>query len=143
MNRINIIALGVKDMAQSVRFYRDGLGFQTEEKEDNPKVVFFNTSGTKFELYPLSLLAEDIDERDPPKITGGFAGITLAYNAASEAEVDETMALAKQAGAVIAKAPRKVFWGGYSGYFQDPNGYYWEVLYNPEWSFDENGMIIL
>lgn len=142
MNRISIICLGVKDMAASLRFYRDGLGFSTDEKEDNPKVVFFNTTGTKFELYPLSLLAEDIDEENPPQIAAGFAGITLAYNVKSEAEVHEIMELAKKAGAVIAKEPQKVFWGGYSGYFKDLNGYYWEVAYNPYWSFDENDMLI-
>lgn len=143
MNRISIICLGVKDMAQSIRFYRDGLGFSTDEKEDNPKVVFFNTTGTKFELYPLSLLAEDINEKNPPQIAAGFAGITLAYNVKSEAEVQKIMELAKKAGAVIAKEPQKVFWGGYSGYFTDPNGYYWEVAYNPYWSFDENDMLVL
>ena len=142
MNRISIICLGVKDMAASLRFYRDGLGFSTDEKEDNPKVVFFNTTGTKFELYPLSLLAEDIDEENPPQIAAGFAGITLAYNVKSEAEVQEIMDLAKKAGAVIAKEPQKVFWGGYSGYFKDLNGYYWEVAYNPYWSFDENDMLV-
>ena len=142
MNRISVICLGVKDMAASLRFYRDGLGFSTDEKEDNPKVVFFNTTGTKFELYPLSLLAEDIDEENPPQIAAGFAGITLAYNVKSEAEVQEIMDLAKKAGAVIAKEPQKVFWGGYSGYFKDLNGYYWEVAYNPYWSFDENDMLV-
>ena len=143
MNRISVICLGVKDMAASLRFYRGGLGFSTDEKEDNPKVVFFNTTGTKFELYPLTLLAEDIDENNPPQIAAGFAGITLAYNVKSEAEVHEIMELAKKAGAVIAKEPQKVFWGGYSGYFKDLNGYYWEVAYNPYWSFDENDMIML
>jgi uncharacterized glyoxalase superfamily protein PhnB len=143
MNRISIICLGVKDMSESIRFYRDGLGFQTEEKENNSKVVFFNTTGTKFELCPLQLLAEDINEANPPRIAEGLAGITLAYNVKSEAKVDEIMALAKYAGAVIAKEPQKVFWGGYSGYFTDPNGYYWEVAYNPNWSFDENDMLIL
>ena len=143
MNRISIVCLGVKDMAQSIRFYRDGLGFATDEKEDNPKVVFFNTTGTKFELYPLTLLAEDINEQNPPRIAAGFAGITLAYNVKSEAEVHQIMGVAKQAGAVIAKEPQKVFWGGYSGYFVDPNGYYWEVAYNPYWSFDEQDMLVL
>ena len=142
MNRISVICLGVKDMAASLRFYRDGLGFSTDEKEDNPKVVFFNTTGTKFELYPLTLLAEDIDENNPPQIAAGFAGITLAYNVKSEDEVHEIMELAKKAGAVIAKEPQKVFWGGYSGYFKDLNGYYWEVAYNPYWSFDENDMLV-
>jgi len=143
MNRISIICLGVKDMAQSIRFYRDGLGFATDEKEDSPKVVFFNTTGTKFELYPLKLLAEDINEKNPPHIATGFAGITLAYNVKSEDEVHEIMELAKRAGAVIAKEPQRVFWGGYSGYFTDPNGYYWEVAYNPHWSFDEQDMLVL
>ncbi|MDD3708540.1 MAG: VOC family protein [Aminobacterium sp.] len=143
MNRISIICLGVKDMAQSIRFYRDGLGFSTDVTEDEPKVIFFNTTGTKFELYPLELLAEDINEMNPPQIASGFAGITLAYNVKSEAEVHEIMDLAKKAGATIAKEPQRVFWGGYSGYFIDPNGYYWEVAYNPSWSFDENDMLVL
>ncbi|MGL5270833.1 MAG: VOC family protein [Selenomonadaceae bacterium] len=143
MNRISIICLGVRDMAASVRFYREGLGFSTEEKEASPKVIFFNTTGTKFELYPLSLLAEDINEKNPPPVAGGFAGITLAYNVKSEQEVHHIMALAQKAGAVIAKKPQKVFWGGYSGYFMDPDGYYWEVAYNPYWSFDEQDMLIL
>jgi uncharacterized protein len=143
MNRISIICLGVKDMAQSIRFYRNGLGFTTDEKENNPNVIFFNTTGTKFELYPLNLLAEDINEENPPHIVAGFAGITLAYNVKSEEEVHEVMDLAKKAGAVIAKEPRKAFWGGYSGYFTDPNGYYWEVAYNPHWSFDERDMLVL
>jgi len=143
MNRINIVCLGVRDMARSVRFYRDGLGFQTEEKEDSPAVIFFNNNGTKLELYPLELLAKDISEADPPKIAEGFSGVTLAYNAKSEEEVREVMALAKAAGAVIAKEPQKVFWGGYSGYFSDPDGYLWEVAHNPHWAFDENDMIVL
>ena len=143
MNRISIICLGVKDMAQSIRFYRDGLGFETAEKEDSPKVIFFNTTGTKFELYPLKLLADDINEKNPPHIATGFAGITLAYNVKSEDEVHEIMELAARAGAIIAKEPQRVFWGGYSGYFIDPNGYYWEVAYNPYWNFDEQDMLVL
>jgi catechol 2,3-dioxygenase-like lactoylglutathione lyase family enzyme len=143
MNRINVIALGVRNMETSIRFYRDGLGFQTNEKGNNPKVVFFNTAGTKFELYPLDLLAKDISETEPPEISEGFGGITLAYNVKSEQEVCDTIELAQKAGARIVKEPQKVFWGGYHAYFADPDGYYWEVAYNPYWSFDENGMIIL
>ena len=109
MNRISIICLGVRDMAQSIRFYRDGLGFATDEKEDSPKVVFFNITGTKFELYPLELLAEDINEKNPPHVAAGFAGITLAYNVKSEAEVHAVMDLAEKAGATIAKEPQRVF----------------------------------
>ncbi|MDR1579004.1 MAG: VOC family protein [Synergistaceae bacterium] len=143
MNRINVIALGVRDMAKSVRFYREGLGFQTDEKEVDPKVIFFNTPGTKFELCPLPLLAEDINAENPPQTTGGFAGITLAYNCKNETEVDETINLARKAGANIIKEPQKAFWGGYHGYFTDPDGYCWEVAYNPHWSFDQNGLLIL
>jgi catechol 2,3-dioxygenase-like lactoylglutathione lyase family enzyme len=130
-------------MEKSLRFYRDGLGFSTEEKENNPKVAFFNTTGTKFELCPLNFLAEDIAVKNPPHGAMGFAGITLAYNVKNENEVDEVIGLARKAGAVISKAPQKASWGGYHAYFSDPDGYYWEVVYNPHWTFDENGMIKL
>ncbi|GHT31401.1 lactoylglutathione lyase [Bacteroidia bacterium] len=143
MNRINVICLGVRNMEKSVRFYRDGLGFQTNEKEDNPKVVFFNTSGTKFELYPLDLLAQDINEENLLKSAAGFSGVTLAYNVKSEDEVRETIELTRKSGATIVKEPQKVFWGGYHGYFSDPDGYFWEVAYNPFVSFDENDMLVL
>ena len=143
MNRINIIALGVRDMKKSVKFYREGLGFQTKETEESPKVVFFNTFGTKLELYPLDLLAQDINEKNPPKITQDFSGITLAYNVKSEQEVHETIELARKAGATIVKEPQKVFWGGFHAYFADPDGYYWEVAYNPYVPFDENDMLQL
>ena len=142
MNRINIICLGVRDMPRAIRFYRDGLGFQTDEKGDHPQVIFFNTSGTKFELYPLDILAEDINGENPPKIAAGFAGVTLAYNGQTRDEVDRVMEKARLAGATIVKEPRDVFWGGYSGYFQDPEGYYWEVAWGPNFVFDEDGMLV-
>ncbi|WP_434400979.1 VOC family protein [Planococcus sp. 11815] len=140
MNRINLICLGVQDMERSVKFYRDELGFQTDEKSDKPDIIFFNTSGTKLELYPLEELAKDIDAENPPVKTG-FSGITLAYNAKSREEVDQVMELARKAGAVIVKQPVDVFWGGYSGYFQDPDGYYWEVAYGPDFTFDAHDML--
>ncbi len=143
MNRINIIALGVRDMQKSVKFYREDLGFQTKETDDCPKVIFFNTSGTKFELYPLDLLAQDISDTNPPEIANGFGGITLAYNVKSEQEVHDTIELVRKAGATITKEPQKVFWGGYHAYFADPDGYYWEVAYNPFVTFDENDMLLL
>jgi uncharacterized glyoxalase superfamily protein PhnB len=130
-------------MKKSVRFYRDGLGFQTAEKEDSPKVIFFNTTGTKFELCPLELLVLDISEINPPETGHGFGGITLAYNVKTEQKVHEVIELARSAGATIVKEPQKVFWGGYHAYFADPDGYYWEVAYNPYWSFDGNDMIVL
>ncbi|ANU20952.1 glyoxalase [Planococcus plakortidis] len=140
MNRINLICLGVQDMERSVKFYRDGLGFQTDEMSDKPDIIFFNTSGTKLELYPLEELAKDIDAEHPP-VKSGFSGITLAYNAKSRDEVDQVMNLARKAGAVIVKQPVDVFWGGYSGYFQDPDGYHWEVAYGPGFTFDAQDML--
>ena len=142
MNRINIICLGVRDMARSIHFYRDGLGFETDETADTPTVIFFNTTGTKFELYPLTLLAEDINPDNPPPLCHGFAGITLAINVKEKEDVDETIKIAKEAGAVIVKEPTDVFWGGYHAYFSDPDGYYWEVAWGPDFQFDEQNMLI-
>jgi len=129
-------------MEKSIKFYRDDLGFVTEEKADNPKVVFFNTPGTKFELYPLDLLAEDISQENPPKIEHGFAGITLAYNVEHKEDVEKVIELARKAGAKIVKEPQDVFWGGYHAYFADLDGYYWEVAWGPDFKFDDNGMLI-
>lgn len=144
MNKITVICLGVRNMEKSIRFYKDGLGFQTKETNYNPPVIFFNASGgLKLELYPLDLLAEDIDKDNPPAIGSGFGGITLAYNAKCKEEVQQIIILAKKAGAKIEKEPQDVFWGGYHAYFSDPDGYYWEVAYGPEFSFDENDMLIL
>lgn len=141
MNRMNIICLGVRDMERAVKFYRDGLDFKTDEERNNPEVIFFNSSGTKLELYPLELLAKDISGENPPEINKGFSGITLAYNAKSKEEVNEVIELARLAGAKIVKEPQDVFWGGYHGYFSDPDGYYWEVAWGPNFDFDENDML--
>ncbi|MCR1954552.1 VOC family protein [Clostridioides mangenotii] len=143
MNRMNIICLGVRNMEKAVVFYRDVLGFETNEKENNPKVIFFNTSGTKLELYPIDLLAEDISKENPPKFGTGFGGITLAYNAKKKEEVDSIVELARKAGAKIVKEPQEVFWGGYHAYFSDLDGYYWEVAWGPDFEFDEQDMLKL
>jgi len=143
VNRINIIALGVRDMTKSVKFYRD-LGFQSGETADCPKVILFNTTGTKLELYPIQGITEDINAENPPKIADGFAGITLACCVRNEQEVHDTIELARKAGAHIAKEPQSVFWGGYHAYFADPDGYYWEVTYGADaWKLDEEGMVVL
>ncbi|MEH7011668.1 VOC family protein [Neobacillus niacini] len=142
MNRINLITLGVKNISQSLKFYRDGLGFETSVKEDNPGIVFFKNGGTKLALYPFDELAKDINEKEPP-VGKGFSGITLAYNAKSAEEVDQIINSVEHAGGKIIKAPQRVFWGGYSGYFSDPDGYYWEVAYAESWNFDENDMLII
>lgn len=143
MNRINLIALGVRDIKKSRAFYRDGLGFATCNNEENPQIVFFNNGGTKLELYPLEELAKDINEANPPAISNGFSGITLAYNAKSKEEVDSIFSKIESIGGIIVKQPQLVFWGGYSGYFRDLDGYYWEVAYADSWKFDENDMLII
>ncbi len=143
MNKITCICLGVRSMEKSIEFYRDNLGFQTEEKENNPPVIFFNTPGTKFELFPLDLLAEDICKENSPKIASGFGGFTLAYNVEHKEDVKEIIELARSAGATIVKEPQDVFWGGYHAYFADLDGYYWEVVWGSNFNFDDNGMLIL
>ncbi|WP_265457998.1 VOC family protein [Enterococcus sp. HY326] len=144
MNRINLICLGVKDMAKSLAFYKE-IGFQTLGQEKNPPIVFFDNEGTKLELYPLAELAKDINEVSPPELqTSGFSGITLAINTRSKNEVDELFSKIEAAGGTIAKAPEQNrLWDGYSGYFTDPNGYYWEVAYGKNWQFDDNNMLII
>lgn len=143
MNRMNIVCLGVRNMEKAIRFYRDGLGFKTNEKSNNPAVIFFSTSGTKLELFPLELLAKDISDDNPPPIGAGFCGITLAYNAKTREEVVEVIELARKAGANIVKEPQDVFWGGFHAYFTDLDGYYWEVAWGPEFEYDSDDMLIL
>lgn len=143
MNRINLIALGVHDLVKAREFYRDGLGFTTTNNETNPAIVFFNNGGTKLELYPLNDLAKDINQDNPPVINRGFTGITLAYNAKSKEEVDTIFAKIEVIGGLVVKTPQLTAWGGYSGYFQDLDGYYWEIAYWEGWQFDKNDMLII
>lgn len=108
MNKITCICLGVRDMEKSIKFYRDGLGYKTDCKENNPPVIFFDTAGTKFELFPLEQLAKDIDENNPPA-GNGFAGITLAYNVEHKEDVDNVIELVRNTGGKIVKEPQDVF----------------------------------
>ncbi len=124
--RISMITLGVRDLAAAVTFYQQGLGFP--RMESPPEVAFFTLNGTWLGLYGREALAEDATVSVEG---GGFAGVALAHNVASEAEVDETLAQAVAAGATLVKPGQKVFWGGYSGYFSDLDGHLWEVAYNP------------
>jgi len=124
--RISMITLGVSDLEKAVKFYRDGLGFP--QMTSPPEVAFFTLNGTWLGLYGREALAEDATVSPAGS---GFSGFTLSHNVATESEVDKLMARAVSVGAVLVKAPQKVFWGGYSGYFKDPDGYLWEVAHNP------------
>jgi len=124
--RISMIALGVRDLAASVKFYEQGLGFP--RMESPPEVTFFTLNGTWLSLYSRGALAEDATV-SPEGC--GFEGVTLSHNVSSEAEVEKVLDQALAAGAALVKAAQKVFWGGYSGYFKDPDGHLWEVAHNP------------
>jgi hypothetical protein len=124
--RISMITLAVRDLAAAVKFYEEGLGFP--RMESPPGVAFFTLNGTWLALYGREALAEDATVSAEGQ---GFEGFTLAHNVQSEAEVDSVVNQAVAAGATLLKKPQKVFWGGYSGYFKDPDGHLWEVAYNP------------
>jgi hypothetical protein len=126
--KISIITLGVRDFASSLAFYKDKIGLPTHNFKEGENVVFFEMEGTWLALYPRDLLAEDA--HISPEGTG-FAGITLAHNVGSKEEVDKVFAFWVQAGAKPVKEPQDVFWGGYSSYVSDPDGYLWEIAYNP------------
>lgn len=126
--KIGLITLGVADIAKSLAFYRDGLGFPTYNYKDGDDVVFFELEGTWLSIYPREKLAEDAQL--PPN-GSFFPNITLAHNADSKQAVNAAFDLALNAGAKPVKTPQDVFWGGYSGYFSDPDGHLWEVAWNP------------
>jgi uncharacterized glyoxalase superfamily protein PhnB len=130
-----MVTLGVHDLAVAIDFYERGLGFP--RMESPPTVAFFTLNGTWLGLYGREALAEDATV---PAEGHGFASVALAHNVASEAEVDVTLAQAVAAGATLVKPAQKVFWGGYSGYFSDPDGHLWEVAHNPHfWVGPEDG----
>lgn len=124
--RISMITLGVRDLEQSIDFYENGLGFP--RMESPPEVAFFTLNGTWLGLFGRESLAADAHVSAEGS---GFNAFSLAHNVASEAEVDAVVQQAVDAGAALVKKPEKVFWGGYSGYFTDPDGHLWEVAHNP------------
>jgi len=126
-SRISMITLGVSDIAASIQFYEKGLGFR-RHAFDSEDVAFFDLDGTWLGLYPREKLAEDAEI---PAAGSGFRGVALAQNQRSKEEVDAVLAEAVAAGATLAKPAQEVFWGGYSGYFADPDGHLWEVAWNP------------
>ena len=137
--RVSIITLGVTDMPRARKFYTD-LGWDFSAAQSNHHVSFFQGRGVVLGLYGAEALALDAGV----KYEGhGFRAATLAYNCASEDEVDSAHAHALACGATAIKHPQKVFWGGYSGYFADPDGHLWEVAYNPFFAMDDDGHMIL
>jgi catechol 2,3-dioxygenase-like lactoylglutathione lyase family enzyme len=136
--RLSLMTLGVADLERSARFYEEGLGWKRGNKDEG--VVFFQMPGMIFALWSRAALAEDARTRDSGD---SFGGMALAYNARSREEVDAVLAEAKAAGARILKPAEAVFWGGYSGYFADPDGHVWEVAHNPFWKIGEDGRVSL
>lgn len=143
MNRVNLITLGTADIAASLEFYKK-LGFEATVVGDEkvPEIVFFRISGSKLALYPMEKLALETGS-DAAFQKGGFNGITLAYNAKSEAEVNRVLKEAADYGGEVTSSAAPTEWGGYSGYFSDLDGYHWEVAYGPDWEFDKNDMLII
>ena len=132
--RISMVTLGVRDLKRSIEFYEQGLGLP--RMESPPEVAFFTLNGTWLGLYSMEALAKDamvlpLGEGEEGGAGDNFRGFTLAHNLASEAEVDALMAQAEAAGGVVTKRPQKAEWGGYSGYFKDPDGHLWEIAHNP------------
>jgi catechol 2,3-dioxygenase-like lactoylglutathione lyase family enzyme len=136
---LHLITLGVRDFEKSKQFYKETLGWKPSAASSED-IVFIQAGGIVISIFPREKLAEDAFVSSEGS---GFSGITLAYNAQSESEVDEIVADLKSKGVKIIKEPQKVFWGGYSSYFADPDGYLWEVAYNPFFPFDEQGNLKL
>ena len=137
--RITVLTLAVDDLERAVAFYRDGLGFSTRgivgEQYPNGAVAFFELQGgLRLALWPRTSLCTDTGLPQQPRSPGEF---TLGHNVGSPQEVDAVMARAAQAGAQILKSAQHTFWGGYAGYFQDPDGHVWEVAFNPEFANSE------
>jgi catechol 2,3-dioxygenase-like lactoylglutathione lyase family enzyme len=136
--RLSLVTLGVADLERARRFYEEGLGWRRANA--HAEVVFFQIGGAVLALWARDALAADARLPD-----GGatFSGIALAYNTRSREEVDRTLAEAEAAGATILKPAEDAFWGGYCGYFADPDGHPWEVAWNPGWTMLEDGSVRL
>ncbi len=134
--RISIVTLGVGDLERSRRFY-ERLGWRRSMSKAEG-IVFFQAGGLALALFPRNELAKDANI---PADGDGFSGITLAHNARSRQEVDSVLAEAVIAGAKLLKPSQDVFWGGYSGYFSDPDGFLWEVTWNPHFPIASDGSI--
>ncbi|GAP96610.1 VOC family protein [Leptolyngbya sp. NIES-2104] len=134
--RITVITLGVDDLERSLRFYRDGLGLKTEgiigTEFEHGAVVFFDlATGLKLALYPRQSLAHDAKL---PLGQPSATELSIGHNVTSKQEVDDVIAQAHNCGATIVKPAQDTFWGGYGGYFLDPDQHLWEIVWNPQWS---------
>ena len=125
--RLSLVTLGVTDLARSRKFYQEGLGLPLRP-ESQETVAFFGLHGVWLALFSRDALAEDAQL---PVAGGGFRGFALAHNVTTKPEVDALLACAERAGGRIVKPAQDAFWGGYAGYFSDPDGFLWEVAYNP------------
>jgi uncharacterized protein len=134
--RVSIVTLGVADLKRSREFY-ERLGWRRSMANEEG-VVFFQAGGMALALYPRHELAKDANIAPDGQ---GFGGISLAYNARNRAEVDSVLKDAVAAGASLVKPAQEAFWGGYSGYFSDPDGFLWEVAWNPQFPIGEDGSI--
>lgn len=136
--RLSLVTLGVSDVRRSRVFY-EALGFKAGRASEE-SVTFFPAGGVVLALFGRSALAEDATVADSKP---GFSGVALAHNARSEGDVDKALKEAVAAGAKLIKPAGKTFWGGYVGYFADPDGHLWEVAHNPYFRFDAEGRIVL
>ncbi|WP_343232801.1 MULTISPECIES: VOC family protein [unclassified Modicisalibacter] len=137
--RMSLVTLGVADLTRSRRFYETGLGWRVGQAVAD-EVVFFQLNGLILSLYPRDALGRDAGIETSGS---GFSGITLAYNARRREDVDAVLSEAQRAGGRLVKEPREADWGGYSGYFADPDGHLWEVAYNPFFPIDDEGRTTL
>ncbi len=133
--RLSALTLGVEDLARARQFYEAGLGL-TAHESSNGTIVFFQMNGFVLGLFGADALAEEAAQG---KRSSGFGGIALAYNAKSKEDVDALLNTAVKAGATLVKPAEDAFWGGYSGYFADPDGHRWEIAWNPHWPIDDQG----
>ena len=135
--RISLVTLGVADLPRAVRFYEEVVGWKAASK--NEDIAFFDLNGVVFSLFPHEEFMKDMEagEADIP----AYRGCALAHNVRSKEEVDRVFAELRDRGAEIVKEPENVFWGGYSGYFADPDGNRWEVAHNPYWTIRGDGTI--
>ena len=136
--RVSLVTLGVADLPRARAFY-EALGFAASSASQS-EIAFFQLGGLALALFPRAALAADADVANSP---AGFSGVTLAHNCRSPAEVDATLAHAVACGAKLQKPAHKTFWGGYSGYFADPDGHLWEVAHNPFFPLDAEGRLHL